>query len=139
MLLVRSLKIINKPDMLDIGAVADLRSYLNGQETVGLTSCPPTLSDLAIQGLRDILFDELHAHLYLKSFWCESRWSAYVPGQQICKVYLTFVFLPHLHHFLQSVGQSSKTGFVYPRILKHLCYPVSFKIWNSDQMILLLT
>lgn len=33
-LLVRSLKIINKPDMLEIGAVADLRSYLNGQDTV---------------------------------------------------------------------------------------------------------
>lgn len=33
-LLVRSLKIINKPDMLEIGAVSDLRSYLNGQETV---------------------------------------------------------------------------------------------------------
>ncbi|TFK77269.1 hypothetical protein BDN72DRAFT_784268 [Pluteus cervinus] len=65
-LLVRSLKIINNPDMLDIGAVSDLRGYLNGQETA----------------LKDILLDELHAHLYLKSFWCESRWSAYVPGQQ---------------------------------------------------------
>lgn len=35
-LLVRSLKIINKSEMLEIGAVADLRSYLNGQETVSL-------------------------------------------------------------------------------------------------------
>ena len=35
-LLMRSLKVINKPDMLEIGAVADLRSYLNGQETVHL-------------------------------------------------------------------------------------------------------
>ena len=33
-LLIRSLKMINNQDMLDIGAVADLRSYLNGQETV---------------------------------------------------------------------------------------------------------
>lgn len=33
-LLVRSLKLINKPDMAEIGAVADLRSYLVGQETV---------------------------------------------------------------------------------------------------------
>lgn len=33
-LLVRSLKIINKQDMLDIGALSDLRSYLNSQETV---------------------------------------------------------------------------------------------------------
>ena len=33
-LLVRSLKMINKSDMAEIGAVADLRSYLVGQETV---------------------------------------------------------------------------------------------------------
>ena len=33
-LLVRSLKIINKADMHEIGAVADLRSYLEAQETV---------------------------------------------------------------------------------------------------------
>ncbi len=33
-LLVRSLKLINKPDMMEIGAVSDLRSYLVGQETV---------------------------------------------------------------------------------------------------------
>ncbi|KAI0639631.1 Sec8 exocyst complex component-specific domain-containing protein [Trametes polyzona] len=65
-LLVRSLKLINKPDMLDIGAVSDLRSYLVGQETT----------------LRDILVDELHSHLYLKSFWCESRWTVYHPNQQ---------------------------------------------------------
>lgn len=33
-LLVRNLKIINKPEMQEIGAVSDLRSYLLGQETV---------------------------------------------------------------------------------------------------------
>ncbi|GLB35982.1 putative vacuolar-sorting protein 54, of GARP complex [Lyophyllum shimeji] len=65
-LLVRSLKIINKPDMLEIGAVSDLRSYLVSQETA----------------LRDILTDELQNHLYLKSFWCDTRWAAYVPNQQ---------------------------------------------------------
>ncbi|KAF8213248.1 exocyst complex component sec8 [Mycena galopus ATCC 62051] len=65
-LLVRSLKIINKPEMLEIGAVADLRSYLNAQETA----------------LREILIDELQSHLYLKSFWCESRWTTYTPNQQ---------------------------------------------------------
>ncbi|KAG6860246.1 hypothetical protein C0995_013739 [Termitomyces sp. Mi166 len=65
-LLVRSLKTINKPDMLEIGAVSDLRSYLVGQETA----------------LRDILVDELQNHLYLKSFWCEMRWAAYTPNQQ---------------------------------------------------------
>lgn len=34
MLLVRSLKLINKQDMLDVGAVSDLRSYLVAQEAV---------------------------------------------------------------------------------------------------------
>ncbi|KAG6830294.1 hypothetical protein H0H92_001372 [Tricholoma furcatifolium] len=65
-LLVRSLKIINNPEMLEIGAVSDLRSYLIGQET----------------SLREILVDELQNHLYLKSFWCDTRWAAYTPNQQ---------------------------------------------------------
>ncbi len=33
-LLVRSMKTINKPEMLEIGAVSDLRGYLIGQENV---------------------------------------------------------------------------------------------------------
>jgi exocyst complex component 4 len=37
-LLVGSLRIINKPDMLEIGAVSDLRGYLNSQEFVRITS-----------------------------------------------------------------------------------------------------
>ena len=36
-LLIRSLKTINGHDMAEIGAVADLRSYLNGQETVSFS------------------------------------------------------------------------------------------------------
>ncbi|KAG9089978.1 hypothetical protein FRC06_001261 [Ceratobasidium sp. 370] len=66
LLLVRSQKTITNADLMDIGALTDLRLYLSGQETA----------------LRDILVEELHAHLYLKSFWCESRWSAYKPGQE---------------------------------------------------------
>ncbi|KAI5124169.1 hypothetical protein M0805_000977 [Coniferiporia weirii] len=65
-LLMRSLKSIRKPEMLDIGAVSDLRTYLIGQETA----------------LRDILIDELHSHLFLKSFWCDSRWGPYAPNQK---------------------------------------------------------
>ncbi|KAI6047781.1 exocyst complex component sec8 [Pisolithus marmoratus] len=65
-LLIRSLKLINKPDMQEIGAISDVRSYLTGQESA----------------LRDILIDELHNHLYLKSFWCETRWAAYTPNQR---------------------------------------------------------
>ena len=42
-LLVRSLKLIHKQEMMEIGALADLRSYLNTQETVSLISivCVP--------------------------------------------------------------------------------------------------
>ncbi|KAG8978596.1 hypothetical protein FRC05_009868 [Tulasnella sp. 425] len=65
-LLVRSLRMINKGELMEIGALADLRSYLSGQETA----------------LREILIDELQNHLYLKVFWCDSRWAAYIPGQQ---------------------------------------------------------
>lgn len=73
--------------MFDIGAVADLRAYLIGQESVRET-CFFSLSDVRgitdddDQALRDILIDELHNHLYLKSFWCENRWAAYTVGQQ---------------------------------------------------------
>ena len=42
-LLIRSLKIINNPDMLEIGAVADLRSYLNSQEVVRCILLPSIL------------------------------------------------------------------------------------------------
>jgi exocyst complex component 4 len=88
-LLVRSLKLINKQDMLEIGAVADLRSYLIGQESVRLSplSCIHYAQIDApgmLQALREILIDELQSHLYLKSFWCESRWATYSPNQQSC-------------------------------------------------------
>ncbi|KAH9948198.1 Sec8 exocyst complex component-specific domain-containing protein [Amylocystis lapponica] len=65
-LLVQSMKLINKQDMLEVGAVSDLRSYLNTRKWYAL---------------REILIDELHGHLYLKSFWCESRWAVYTPNQ----------------------------------------------------------
>lgn len=38
LVLVRALKTINKPEMLEIGALSDLRSYLSSQEIVGLAS-----------------------------------------------------------------------------------------------------
>ena len=45
-LLVRSLKMINKADMAEIGAVVDLRSYLVGQETVS-----PCVEDVLVNSL----------------------------------------------------------------------------------------
>ncbi|KAI0840292.1 Sec8 exocyst complex component-specific domain-containing protein [Hypoxylon sp. FL0890] len=49
---------LRKPELDDIGALSDLRSYLANQETA----------------LMDILVEELHEHLYLKSPYCQERW-----------------------------------------------------------------
>lgn len=32
--------------------------------------------------MTDILIDELQNHLYLKTFYSDSRWRAYMPGQR---------------------------------------------------------
>ena len=48
-LLVRSLKTINKADMVEIGAVVDLRSYLVGQETVSLCVQDVLIPSLIVQ------------------------------------------------------------------------------------------
>ncbi|BGP15461.1 exocyst subunit [Rhodosporidiobolus nylandii] len=64
-LLVRSIKALNKPELLEIGALADLRGWAAQQEGVVL----------------EILIEELHNHLYLKSFYCDVRWKSYTRGQ----------------------------------------------------------
>ncbi|KAI5254584.1 hypothetical protein E4T42_02242 [Aureobasidium subglaciale] len=56
-----ALKIMHKPDMEDIGALSDLRVYFSNQE----------------HSITDILVQELHSHLYLKSPYCEERWKQY--------------------------------------------------------------
>lgn len=65
-LLVRSLKTIDKPEVVEVGATNDLRAYLKGQE----------------QAMLEILIEELHNHLYLKSYFCDARWKAYSAGQE---------------------------------------------------------
>ena len=64
-LLMRSLRLIQRDDMAEIGATADLRTYLRSQE----------------HSLLEILVEELHNHLYLKSYYCDSRWQPYKEGQ----------------------------------------------------------
>lgn len=65
-LLVRSLKTIDKPEVVEVGATNDLRAYLKGQE----------------QAMLEILIEELHNHLYLKSYFCDARWKVYTQGQE---------------------------------------------------------
>lgn len=60
-LLQDALRIIRRSDMEDIGALTDLRIYFSNQET----------------SLTDILIEELHDHLYLKSPYCHDRWKPY--------------------------------------------------------------
>ena len=60
-LLQDALRIIRRADMENIGALTDLRIYFSNQET----------------SLTDILVEELHDHLYLKSPYCHDRWKPY--------------------------------------------------------------
>jgi exocyst complex component 4 len=55
-----ALRKLRKPELDGIGALSDLRSYLSNQETA----------------LMDILVEELHEHLYLKSPYCQERWQS---------------------------------------------------------------
>ncbi|GME46116.1 Exocyst complex component sec8 [Neofusicoccum parvum] len=60
-----ALRLIRKSEMENIGALGDLRVYLSNQE----------------HSLADILIEELHNHLYLKSPYCEDRWKAHAQNQ----------------------------------------------------------
>ena len=60
-----ALRLLRKPEMDNIGALSDLRVYLANQET----------------SLTDILIEELHSHLYLKSPYCQDRWKAHAKEQ----------------------------------------------------------
>ncbi|KIR32052.1 exocyst complex component 4 [Cryptococcus deuterogattii MMRL2647] len=65
LILVRSIETINKPELREIGALSDLRSYFVTQETT----------------IAEILIEELHNHIYLKTFYSDSRWKPYTPGR----------------------------------------------------------
>jgi exocyst complex component 4 len=64
-ILQQALLKIRRSEMENIGALGDLRTYLSNQEV----------------SLTDILIEELHSHLYLKSPYCEDRWKEYAQNQ----------------------------------------------------------
>ncbi|KAF2181842.1 hypothetical protein K469DRAFT_638041 [Zopfia rhizophila CBS 207.26] len=64
-ILQHALRMIRRSEMGKIGALSDLRIYLSNQE----------------HSLTDILIEELHNHLYLKSPYCEDRWKTYAQNQ----------------------------------------------------------
>lgn len=61
-----ALRLIRRSEMENIGALGDLRVYLSNQE----------------HSLTDILIEELHNHLYLKSPYCEDRWKIFAQNKQ---------------------------------------------------------
>ncbi|KAJ4366950.1 exocyst subunit [Neocucurbitaria cava] len=64
-ILQEALRMVRKFELEKIGALSDLRTYLTNQEV----------------SLTDILIEELHGHLYLKSPYCEDRWKEYAHNQ----------------------------------------------------------
>ncbi|KAF9125601.1 hypothetical protein BGW39_007286 [Mortierella sp. 14UC] len=65
-LLVSASKTIAKPEMASVGALSDLTRFLNEQ----------------LESMAEMLMEELHNHLYLKSPYCDSRWATYTTGQE---------------------------------------------------------
>ncbi|RHZ43763.1 hypothetical protein Glove_856g10 [Diversispora epigaea] len=58
-LLLDSIRMLDRKEMIGIGALSDLRRYLKAQHSV----------------------KELHDHLYVKSAYCDSRWVKYTKDQ----------------------------------------------------------
>ncbi|KAF2219692.1 Sec8 exocyst complex component [Elsinoe ampelina] len=82
-----ALKLMRKPEMEEIGALSDLRVYLGNQE----------------HSVTDILIEELHSHLYLKSPYCEERWKRYVARQGGTEILTAGTERRQLYRFLDSV------------------------------------
>ena len=60
--LQEALVMARKPELEEIAALSELRVHLSNQEQI----------------LTDLLVEELHNHLYLKSPYCEERWKGHV-------------------------------------------------------------
>jgi hypothetical protein len=99
-LLQDALRMIRKSDMENIGALTDLRIYFSNQET----------------SLTDILIEELHDHLYLKSPYCQDRWKPYTEGSgNVSAPETGAVSLPNtwgrpLYRFIDSLDASLPMG-----------------------------
>lgn len=85
-----ALRMIRKSEMGELGALSDLRIYLSNQE----------------HSLTDILVEELHNHLYLKSPYCEDRWKGYAQNQtkgELSERAQVEVRGRQLYHFLEGL------------------------------------
>ena len=80
-ILQSALRKLRRPELDNIAGLNDLRGYLANQDTA----------------LMDILVEELHEHLYLKSPYCQDRWqnlskaqSSYSDGHNVAQATLPF-------------------------------------------------
>lgn len=85
LLLVASIKTIQKPEISQIGAISDLKAYFTSQEAVRVSIHKASRFANQTQTLTDILIEELQNHLYLKTYYSDTRWQPYTPGQQDCE------------------------------------------------------
>ena len=90
--LQEALQRIRKPEMEDIGALSEMRVYLSNQE----------------HSLTDILIEELHSHLYLKSPYCEERWKAHLRRNESSNPSTFDSEERAMHRFLDSFDGSKK-------------------------------
>ncbi|TIA91919.1 hypothetical protein E3P99_00854 [Wallemia hederae] len=65
LLLDNALRVVKLPSLSDVGAIVDLRLFLLSQENA----------------LRELLIEELHNHVYLKTYHSDKRWRAYKPAE----------------------------------------------------------
>lgn len=85
-----ALRLMRKPEMEDIGALSELRVYFSNQE----------------HSITDILIEELHSHLYLKSPYCEERWKQYASRTDGTGVSPFDMERRQLYRFLDSLDSS---------------------------------
>lgn len=86
----KGLRLVRNPDLADITALSELQLYLSNQE----------------HSLADILVEELHNHLYLKSPYCESRWKQHLPDQPLNGNTSHAAHSQHYRRYLDSVDLS---------------------------------
>ncbi|KAG7119569.1 exocyst complex component sec8 like protein [Verticillium longisporum] len=83
-----ALRKLRKPELDDIGALSDLRNYLANQDSA----------------LMDILVEELHEHLYLKSPYCQERWQSLAKTQGAFNdAYTDATAIPLFHSCLEGM------------------------------------
>ncbi|KAI8267981.1 putative exocyst complex component sec8 [Colletotrichum sp. SAR11_239] len=93
--LQNALRKLRKPELDDIGALSELRAYLANQDGA----------------LMDILVEELHEHLYLKSPYCQERWQNLAKTQGAFKEgnYEAITIAP-FHQILDAMDFEGKTA-----------------------------